>query len=489
MAIEKAIDYKLKVKPAYMQLIHRSAYEGACRHGPVERLTTEFDTKIAYQKFKAFKDILNTKYSKDYIQFLDPELITWTDEFILRKNEMEKLTNALGKTDIFLFDGLFNEFPAMEIAESFKAPVGIIGCCASTDGAAGLRNRGLEAYGYIDADDANRQLKYMQVKAAMKHTRVLVILKNDIVSKGVISTITDLQSITKDLGVKFAFTNAEDLFDAFRNCTEEQKSQAEQLAKELQNNAEESNMTVENIVNSAKFYIVIRALLEKYECNAFTMPCFEICATRKFNDELKCTPCLAHTLLREEGIPSACESDVNALMAMIVLMYLTRTSTHMGNTHPLSNELKTEDSSPLGLELVPEIEGKKNIVSTWHAVQPRNMHGIDEPMDPYSIRAFTYSGWGATLRHDFNKDIGEKITLVRFHPNGKKMLVVRGKIVAGAGKDAEGCPSGIYYTVENSRDLFKKMLDFGHHYTWVYGDYVEQLQELGTVLGLEIVTA
>jgi L-fucose isomerase-like protein len=489
MAIKKAIDYKLKVKPAYMQLIHTSAYEGPCRLGKGEQLTTEFDTKIGYQKFKTFKETLDKTYDKSYVEFMDPELITWTDEFILREAQMEKLTSAVGKADLFLFDGVFHQFPAMEISENFKVPVGVIGCCASTDGVAGLRNMDLEAYGYIDPTDANRQFKFMQVKQAMRNTRVLVILKNDIVSKGVLSTVTNLQKVTRDLGVKFTFINAEDLFQAMDAYTPEQAKEAEDLAKDLNDNATDTNMSVENLTKSTKFYVVIKSLLEKYECNAFTMPCFEVCATRKFNDEYQCTPCLTHTLLKEQGIPSACESDINALLAMTVIMYLTRKAPHMGNTHPFANEVKTDESTPSGLELIPEIEGKKNIVSTWHAVQTRKMNGIDGPYDKYSLKSFTLSGWGATVRHDFSGDVGKEITLVRFHPNGKKMLAAKGTIVAGAGENTIGCSTGIYYTVKDSKDLFKKMLDFGHHYTWVYGDYIENLKELGDALNLEIVTA
>ncbi|MDD4083783.1 MAG: hypothetical protein PHD05_10415, partial [Sphaerochaetaceae bacterium] len=448
MAINKAIDYKLKVKPSYMRLIHSSAYEGPCRLGEEEQLTTEFDEKIGAEKYKMFKETLDKVYNKKYIEFLPSELITWTDQFILKNEELKKITDAVGKADLFLFDGVFHQFPAMEISENFKVPVGVIGCCASTDAVAGLRNIGLESYGYIDAEDANRQLKYMQVKHALKHTRALVILKNDIVSKGVLSTVTNLQNVTRDLGVKFTFINAEDLFDAMKAYTPELKQEAEKTAKDILNSSEKSDMSLEDIEKSTKFFVVIKSLLEKYECNAFTMPCFEVCATRKFNDEFQCTPCLTHTLLKEMGIPSACESDINALLAMTVLMYLTRKAPHMGNTHPLANEKKLNESSPAGLESVPEIEGKDNIMSTWHAVQTRKMHGIDSPIDKFSIKAFTHSGWGATLRHDFSKDIGETITLVRFHPNGKEMLVVKGEIVAGAGENTTGCSTGIYYSVK-----------------------------------------
>lgn len=59
-SIIKGIDIKLNVKPAYLHLIHQHEYEGPCRTGPSEQLTTEFDIKIGKEKFENFKKDLNT---------------------------------------------------------------------------------------------------------------------------------------------------------------------------------------------------------------------------------------------------------------------------------------------------------------------------------------------------------------------------------------------------------------------------------------------
>jgi hypothetical protein len=38
-------------------------------------------------------------------------------------------------------------------------------------------------------------------------------------------------------------------------------------------------------------------------------------------------------------------------------------------------------------------------------------------------------------------------------------------------------------------DLYYKEMDFGHHLAVVYGDYVEDIQALGEIMGFEVVTA
>jgi L-fucose isomerase-like protein len=488
MSIKKGIDEKLNVKPGYFHLIHNSAYEGPCRTGSGVQLTKEFDEKIGAEKFKNFKETLN-KVCPANVKMLEPAYLTWTDEFILREEQIQKASKDVDNTDIFLFDGVFHQFPANEIAMRFRKPVGIIGCCASTDGVAPLLAKGLEAYGYIDPEHAASHLSLLRVKKAIQNTRVLVVLKKEIVSKGVLSTITDLEKLKRDLGINFYYINAEELNEAVRKTTKEQKKRAAVVTKELISSSEKNAMTEENIQKSAEFYIVIRDLLEHYECNAFTMPCFEVCATRVFNDEFKVTPCLTHSLLKEEGIPSACEADINVLLAINVLINLTGKAPHMGNTHPLASESKTDQSTPSGLEIVPEVEGQENIISTWHSVATRKMKGIDGELLPYNLQSFTQSGWGATIRYDYSRDKGETITLLRFHPTGKKMFAVKAKIVAGAGIDKVGCDNGLYYKVKDVKDFFKKQTQFGHHFAWVYGDYIEELIDLGDVLDVEVVTA
>lgn len=55
LTLKKGIDVKLNVKPAYLYLIHRGAYEGTCRTGKYKQLTREFDERIGVEKFEQLK--------------------------------------------------------------------------------------------------------------------------------------------------------------------------------------------------------------------------------------------------------------------------------------------------------------------------------------------------------------------------------------------------------------------------------------------------
>ena len=106
--------------------------------------------------------------------------------------------------------------------------------------------------------------------------------------------------------------------------------------------------------------------MDKYSCHAFTIDCFELCSSmhpwrRRF------TPCLTHALLKDTGYPSACEGDINALLAMMVEMYLSRKAVYMGN---------------------PDVDVDKNTLSLHHSVASLKMKGLDKSDSYYEIDGF-----------------------------------------------------------------------------------------------------
>ena len=111
-------------------------------------------------------------------------------------------------------------------------------------------------------------------------------------------------------------------------------------------------------------------------------------------------------------------------------------------------------------------------------------------MAPYGIQPFAYSGWGVTLRYDFNRDIGQEITMCRISPDCSKLFIGKGKIVGGGGYDAQNCSLSVIFEVHDRKDFFKKHIRYGgNHLPLVYGDYTEELEILAEMLGLEAVKA
>ena len=105
------------------------------------------------------------------------------------------------------------------------------------------------------------------------------------------------------------------------------------------------------------------------------------------------------------------------------------------------------------------------------------------PRRSYAIRPFAASGFGVTLRYDFNRDAGQEITMCRISPACKTLFVAKGEIVGGVGFGDYSCSEGVFFRVKDGNDFFQKQLEVGNHVPLVYGDYFDQVVALGKHLG------
>ena len=159
-----------------------------------------------------------------------------------------------------------------------------MGCCTSTDVTAGLKAAGFEAYGAVRMEDTWKIMQVLRARKGIRNTRVLSILKGDIISKGVESNITDLIGLTNTYGISFKFMNAGEFLDEIGKLTEEEIKEAEAVADDLIGGAKYNAMSRDYVVRSCKVYVTAKKMLSLYDCNAFTIPCFEICATHRLNN-------------------------------------------------------------------------------------------------------------------------------------------------------------------------------------------------------------
>ena len=188
---------------------------------------------------------------------------------------------------------------------------------------------------------------------------------------------------------------------------------AEQAADDLLRKADKSYIDRKYVVRSFQFYQTVQNLMRKYGCNAFTIDCFDFCASR-LPEKWTITPCLIHTLMKDRQIASACESDLSALLAMRMLMSVSNKSSHMGNC----------DRSHADQGRLPH--------------QPQRARAEDERLRPARSAVsnwarFTNSGWGTKAIVDFMNNREKTVTVARVNPSATKVLVLRGTLVGADG--------------------------------------------------------
>ena len=235
------------------------------------------------------------------------------------------------------------------------------------------------------------------------------------------------------------------------------------LADRLIANAQNVRITREWMIPNLVFHTAVKNLLARHGCNAFTMECFEFCSSRLACD-WKTVPCLVHSLLKDEGLISGCEGDMNALLAMDLLMSLSRRPAFMGNLY-----LKDTDTFYLG-----------------HNVPALKMLGYDKPDLPYSLQNFITEGWGPKMQMDLAGFEEKTVTIARCNPTARRVLLTRGTVIGCEGQDAVGCSLKAVVSIPDVQGLIRKAHDYGFHFAMVYGDYTAGVAELARMLKMEV---
>lgn len=504
--VKKILDVELNVQLVYVALIHEYPYEGPCRFGPWETLTPEFDELNQAEIFKAWSGGYGGALAgQPGMHMLEPLYLKMSDEFFLTQEEEQKLIDRVGKADIFIFTGMRCEGIVKEFAMRYHVPVACEGMFASTIASTVLKSRGYEAYAILDIPDAMRLLRALRARKALHNTSILAVNRNNShYSMGGQDAFLSNDEAMKRLGIRFQYFSFHEFLDmmhgnehgknptlpgrAVYNLTDEDLAEARTWADELSAGAAEDDMSREYLEKSVRAAVLIQKLCEHFGCNAFTAVCPDGCATRRMNEE-QFTFCLSHSLLNELGIPSACEFDPIAASAITALASLTGKAPYQGNTQPMVWYGERVEGTFAGVGRITDMERTQNIYYSGHATPNRLMHGYGEKASAYALRPFTHSGWGATMRIDFDQYKGETITLMRFNPQCDKIMVAKGTCLGGFGYQATGCSEGIYFEVEDKYDYFHKQAEFGMHMPLVFGDHADDIRMLGRVLDMEVVTA
>lgn len=205
----------------------------------------------------------------------------------------------------------------------------------------------------------------------------------------------------------------------------------------------------------------------RHKCNAFTIECFELCSSR-LPEQWKITPCLIHTLLKDQGHASSCEADLGALLAMRLLMSVSQKSSHLGN-----------------MFLRPG-----GVLAVNHSATGLRMNGYDQPPLPYKLGRFVESGWGAKAVVNFINNREKRVTVARIDPTATRMLLLKGKLVGAAGWEGDQLGCSVEARIEplegSAEEFARKQIDYGNHLIWTYGHYVDDLQRLGELLGMQV---
>lgn len=473
--IVSVMEKKVVVKPILWTMYHIHAYQGPCRYGQGYALTTEYDMEVGQKEYKRFLERIEESLDPKKVEVRRAELLHWNEDFLIHEDVWETALAEDQEVDLYLVCGLrMSGYFTVELAKRTNKAIAFVphesafSPCDEVDMSAHLLALGREAvYSCRDMKDVVKSVEILRVKKIMKNLKIFFPLKSAQLTFGCQSSYLTLDHVKNRFGVRFSHVNAQEVFDVIDELSEEEKADCQKKADELIAYADGVHMPAEYVKNDMEFYAAIKKLMALHECNAFTIPCFEVCATRELNRR-KFTFCLTKSLLKEEGIPAACAGDVGSVLSIAILTAIANAAPYMGNTMVWKRE--------------------ENICRILHDVPTRYMKGFTHPL-PVELVSFAMDGWGTTLRYDFSRDIGEKVTLINISPDMSKLMVASGEVCGCDNYLTPECKLSMDFRVKDADHFHDCQKWVGHHFALVYGDYCDEAAAVAEDYGMTVLRA
>ena len=433
-------------------------------------MSPEQEKAGAASRFAAWsKEIAGTKLGDPATAFLAPAHLIHSEDFVLHPEELAKLQPDSRETDAYYVEPDASSISAFQIAEHFRKPILFKGLSSRGADIAPYANAtGREAFVPANDEEFSQLVSALRARKVFRSTKILFPTERGYPAALCLSGSPDVEGLEKRLGVVVRTIPYKELAKQMEAvlASKPQTDEAERFADQLLSRAQGSYIDRKYVVRSVQFYQTIRSLMNRHGCNAFTIECFEFCASR-LPQKWLITPCLIHALLRNQDCAASCEADMGSLLGMRMLMTVSQRSCHQGNWY----------------------QSGADTFLINHSAPSMKMNGYDQPDLPYQLGRFVTRGWGTKVIIDFMNNREKTVTVARVDPTSTKVLVIRGELVAasGWGKDLIGCSVEAVIRPPKGRleDCMRSRVVYGNHQQWVYGDWTRPMRQLAELLGLK----
>lgn len=239
-------------------------------------------------------------------------------------------------------------------------------------------------------------------------------------------------------------------------------TEKEQLSKEVIQRTVEAwkkNFNIktqeEAVIEIAELYLALKKVIDTHNLTAVTLRC---------SPELRysCLPCLALSVLSEEGITNACEADLSSAVTALILKDLA-------NTCPCTFDFGNMDKA-------------SNTIELWHCGFCWNTE-LAETSEKLSLAESPF-GKGVFLSLCLKPG---QVTLAKLDKECNKMLITEGEVIKPKEK-REGGFAEVRLKDDVNEFLLKAAINgFEHHIVLVYGKIKDELLELCNILGINAI--
>lgn len=195
--------------------------------------------------------------------------------------------------------------------------------------------------------------------------------------------------------------------------------------------------------NVKKIYEALKALVEKYQLQGFTLRCFDLLTT------IRDTGCMALAKLNAEGIVAGCEGDVPAMLSMKIIQALTGVSGFQANP--------------------ATIDPEKGEMLFAHCTIPLNM------VEHYELDTHFESGIGVGIRGYMKEG---PVTIFKVAGDMSRHFIAEGTLVRNQAKPDLCRTQQVIELDDKGQTRYFLTQPIGNHHIIVPGHLKELLEEI-----------
>ncbi len=227
----------------------------------------------------------------------------------------------------------------------------------------------------------------------------------------------------------------------------------------------------EDVLKAARASLTLDRMIEENGCHGLCVGTCMRWLERGF-------PCLGFSRLNDQGIPAACDGDMDCMLTMLMLQHVLNRAGFLANA--------------------AGVDTSKNVYHHSHCSAPLRMEGPESFRAPYLLRRHAEVRGGAVTEVHYR--IGQKVTFTKLiHLN--TLLMFTGTIVdvprVPKGKE-RGCRTELVAEVKDAQKLLdnwgggalgESALDYyaSLHRVAYYGDQTQTIRHLANLTGLRVV--
>lgn len=268
----------------------------------------------------------------------------------------------------------------------------------------------------------------------------------------------DAELVKEHFGIETIFVSYDEINAATKNA--DVRKAAVIAAKWKNDSIAIHDVSDAEIEGSARVYIAMKDLLEKYGADAITVNCLGAA----YGGHIPHYPCLGFMELQNEGLMGVCENEFNGTSSMLIAKTITK-------------------GSRTGYMSDPVLDYSSRSIIYAHCVCTTKFFGPEGPDSRFEILTHSEDHNGASVRTI--APTGYPETSFMFLPCEKKLLLHTG-IIAGNSKDDRACRTKIISEVTGDFHLMSRNWYNWHHVT-VIGDIKDALIAFAGKIGYEVV--